>query len=715
MEITIGIDLGTTNTVVFYMKNGRPTPIKFKGSGNMLPSIIYVDEDGSVLVGNAAKSAYYGDAPNGVRSSKTYMGDAGKKWICRGRKFTPTDVATEILKFVRQEVVKKFKGDESTIINAVITVPAEFKSTQIDETKKAGEAAGLKVVRIITEPMAAAVAAVTDMETNGKIMVVDFGGGTFDLALLAAEGDNYKAVVRGGDRQLGGDRFDSVLEKYLLNRISDDTGKDLSTCEKSGIEYNLYWSMLGRLRSAAVTAKENLSNSTETDINLANLFPFEGEMYGLDIQLTRAKFDELSKDIYAEVFKYIDEFVDRGNIKAQDLNEIILAGGSCFIPYIRENIEKRFNKHPNMELDPSILVSYGACLVADHEMHGLESAGATTKYQDIISHSLGVEVIDERNVSVLSKILLENAPYPCAKTKLYTTVYDNQQEIAINVYEAGSHKENVLELEGNHDLYGSMILDGIKPAPQGRPCIAVTFSYDKNRVLTVTATDITAMNLGFNTNEDKIHELLKNLSPEERTKYPRKQLRILKGQKAKTPKRQRPVDFMLLVDSSGSMTELNAMDQAKRACHNLIDQMIDFSIHRMGIISFGTAAQSMIGLGNDKAAMGRAIDSITPRGSTNMIDALNMAADALYRSTNDKVIIMVTDGYPYPASDYSTISVANSVRQKGILIAAIGAGEGVSESFLQQIANQGNAYHIENMKSLQATFKTAISNIMERR
>ncbi len=370
-QIAIGIDLGTTNTVAFCMKNGRPTPIKFVGSGNILPSIIYVDEDGGVLVGNAAKTLCELDAANGVRLSKIYMGDAGKKWICRGREFTPTDVATEILKFVRQAVIQKFQCDANTEINAVITVPVGFSAAQIDATRKAGEATGFDVVRIITEPIAAA-AAVTDLETSGKVMVVDFDDTKLAMSLLEIDSDSLKTLAHIRNNNLGSEYFYAVLEKYLLNKINRDTGKNLTSSKEAGADHRLYSMIHGRLRSAAISAIEDLQNSTGAYIYLPSLFSYDGEMYNFDVNLTREKFDELSEDIYAEIFKQIDELIAEGKIDAQDFNEIILIGDDYCAPYIRDEIERRFNKRLNMELEPSILVAYGACLLADRENHRLE-------------------------------------------------------------------------------------------------------------------------------------------------------------------------------------------------------------------------------------------------------------------------------------------------------------------------------------------------------
>ena len=357
-QIAIGIDLGTTSTVVCYPKNGRPTPIKFRGAGNVLPSIIYVDEDGGILVGNAPKSLYELDAENGVRSSKIFMGDASKKWICRGRKFTPTDVATEILKFTRQKVIQELQCDENANIDAVITVPAEFTAAQIDATKNAGEAAGFNVTQLITEPMAAAMA----INARGKIMVVDFDDNKLALTLLEIDGDSCTMLAHIRNSNICSENFYTVLENYLLKKISRETGRDLASN-----------SMLhGRLISEATRAIEDLRNSAEAYIYLPHLFLFEGEMYNFDLNLTREKFDGLCKDIYAEIFTQIDELIAHAKIFPQDLSEIIFVGDDYCASYVRDALERRFNRRLNLDLEPSTLVAYGACLLANQGNHELE-------------------------------------------------------------------------------------------------------------------------------------------------------------------------------------------------------------------------------------------------------------------------------------------------------------------------------------------------------
>ena len=257
-KVQVGIDLGTTNTLACCRVKGKLKLLKFKGS-NMLPSILYVEkrEDGSLkeIVGKAAKIKGLQDPNNCIRSSKTYIGLTGKNkkiWKCQGKEYNPTDVATLILKEVHKKVRDTYGLEDEDIVQAVITIPAYFTSTQSDETKRAGEKAGMEVLRIITEPVAAAVAVADVDEIKGKIFVVDLGGGTFDVSVLNITNEKYSTLEIGGERRLGGDDFDNALMKHFLKYIEDDLLIDLSSLEKSGLSYQSYYSMMGKIREAAV-------------------------------------------------------------------------------------------------------------------------------------------------------------------------------------------------------------------------------------------------------------------------------------------------------------------------------------------------------------------------------------------------------------------------------------------------------------------------------
>ena len=681
--VTIGIDLGTTNTLACYMKKGKPMLFKFDGE-KMLPSMLYVEEDGSLTIGHEAKVKGKGDPDNLIRSSKTFMGDPNKKWEQRGKSLNPTDVAAEILRQVRATVLRKLKKEEDTVVKAVITVPAYFSGKQKTETKKAGERAGLEVLRIITEPMAAAVAAGREKELNGKLLVVDVGGGTYDLSILEADplAEEYRAIDTDGDHHLGGDDFDDLLYHYFLGRLGEKTGMDFSSLKASGLSVNEYGSLRGRLRSEVENTKKALSESMEKEVSITNLFPYKGSPYTFDIIIERDQFDDICEGIYSKVATRLKDFLSRQSFPVGDIDSVILAGGSCYIPRIREDVEEIVKQQVDTELRLDTLVVFGACIVAEHEANGIAAKGG---FHDIISHSMGVEIVDEDGKLVLSKILEKGKPYPCESTRPYTTSMDNQTTVEINIYEAGSDAEDIAGIE-NHVLYGGMSLDGIRPAPKGMPNINVTFSFDKNQTLKVTAEDMDT--------------------------HVRKQLLIRQDEKVAVKPKQMPVDFVLLLDTSGSM-EGKPIQEAKKACYALANEIIDLSVHRLGLVPFADQAELVYPLGNNRKDFCSKIERISAHGLTNMYSAFCEAETVLKGSTNSKVIIMVSDGMHFGDSN-EPLKKAEGLKKRGMKIITVGVGNGINKKFLQKLAGSGLYYTIRNMNELEDTFRTAIPAIMEK-
>ncbi|MDO5296530.1 MAG: Hsp70 family protein [bacterium] len=680
--VTIGIDLGTTNTLACYMKKGKPTLVKLDDA-KMLRSALYVEPDGSFTIGYDAMVKGTGDPDNLIRSSKTYMGDPLKQYKMRGKSLTPTDVAAEILRQVKATVLKKLKkSEDDTAVKAVITVPAYFSGKQKTETKKAGERAGLEVIRIITEPMAAAVAAGRTKELKGKLLVVDIGGGTFDLSILEADplNEEYKAIDTAGDRRLGGDDFDQLLYDYFLERLSEKTGMDFSTLAASGLDEKDYGSLRGRLADAVEGTKVALSESTEEEVSIANLFPYKGSQYTFDIVVDREQFDEICQDLYQKISAKLEKFLQKQPFSVEQIDSVILAGGSCYIPRIRAEVERLVHKQADTELSLDTLVVTGACIVAEHESSGIETKG----FQDIVSHSMGIEVVNDEGKSVLSKILPKGLPYPCEQTRNYTTAVDNQKEVELNIYEAGSDAEEIPDIRC-HDLYGSITLGGIRPAPKGKPVITVTFSYDESQTLKVTA--------------------------EDQDTHIRQEILIQENKRVALKPKQPPIDFMLLLDTSGSMMG-NPLTEAKKACYALIDGMLDFSVHRLGLVSFANSAQLLLSPSQNKQDMCNKIAGLSAQGGTDMVSALDMADRVLSNTMHGKVVIVVSDGDPYSPGD--TLKTAQSLRSHGVRVVAIGVGRGVREEFLRQLADKGDAYKLDNMNKLEAAFRTAISAIMEK-
>lgn len=684
--VVIGIDLGTTNTLACYMKKGKPTLFKFDGD-KMLPSMLYVEKDGSFTIGHEAKVKGESDPDNLIRSSKTYMGSPDKKWEMRGKSLTPTDVATEILRVVKATVLKKLKKEEDTIVKAVITVPAYFSGKQKTETKKAGERVGLEVLRIITEPMSAAVAAGRSNNVNGKLLVVDVGGGTYDLCILEADpnAEEYKAIDTDGDHHLGGDNFDKKLYDYFLERLGEKTGMNFSSLTASGLSENDYASLRGRLRSIVETTKVALSQNMEKEVSIPNLFPYKGSPYTFDIIIDRDQFNDVCEEIFEKITSQLTNFLNNQSFPINEIDSVVLAGGSCYIPRIRDDVENIVHQQVDTELPLDTLVVIGACIVAEHEANGI----TTGSHTEVVSHSMGVGVIDEAGIYVLSKILEKGRPYGenivCEFTKPYTTSMDNQTTVDINIYEAGDGAEDIADIE-SHELYGSITLDGIRPAPKGVPCINVTFSYDKNQTLKVTAEDMDT--------------------------HIKKEVSIKENEKVEIKPKQLPVDFMLLLDKSGSM-DGEPMRKAKEACNALIKDIIDLSVHRLGFVFFDHNAKLESNLVNNKDRLCKIINDVPDRvdGGTNMYPAFREAEKALKNSTNNKVIIMVSDGDPFDESE--TLIKARNLEDMGIKIIAIGVGN-IKETFLRNLAGNGLYYTINNMNQLEETFRVAIPAIMEK-
>ena len=687
-QITIGIDLGTTNTLAAYMKQGKPTLLKFTG-GILLPSVIYVNEANEILVGKKAKKQYIFYPSAGVKSSKTWMGQTDKKWLCRDREFSPVDVATEVLKEVKSTVLKKMRCDENTVVNAVITYPAYFHGNQIEDTKQAGINAGLNVLRLVPEPMAAAIFALKEFDQRKKILIVDLGGGTFDLSLMEADiaNNSYRTIDLDGDPKLGGDDFDELIMNYFKDCILDETGVDLTSHKASGFGFDEYSTVMSKLINLAEEAKIELSSVEEHEIDEPTLFVYGGKDYDLNMSLSRDRFNHICQPLYERIFSRLDDFIARQkterSLTLDDIGTIVLAGGSCEIPYIMEEIQKRFSCEIDTELDKETLVVNGACLVADNEEKGINLI------HDVISHSLGVESY-ENNTDILSKIIEKGTEYPCQMTREYQTVYDNQEVVEIEIYEAGVDREHVREIRDEqgqeyHKHYGTITLTGIKKAKAGEARINVTFSYDVNRCLTITAEDVDT--------------------------HAKKSLTVTKetvARKKKAGGTQQPMDIVVLLDSSGSMYG-PAIKQAKQACQYLFNELIDLKLHRIALINFENKPYLCSSLSHDAFALTKCLDKISADGGTNMIPAFKMARDILTDSTSNKVVIVVTDGDPWDEPE----SFAKRMIEAGVRIIAIGAGNSIKTKNLQAIASPDDYYKINNMQELKETFKTVVNKIME--
>lgn len=670
--IKVGIDLGTTNTLVATEdKRGKIKEFKFEGSDSLKSVLFY--EDGVIKIGKEASQKGILKPQNRIRSSKTYMGDHSKKWIIEGKEFTPTDVATEILKVIRARIVAKMKLDPEDQIEAVITVPEDFTANQIDETRKAGEKANLKVIKILTEPVAAAIAYGVEMKVSEKIFVLDLGGGTFDVTVLDTDVNKgiYRTISTAGDKRLGGDNFDRVVENILIERIKKETGTDFSSLENFGKnreeEFNLVRSIL---LNEAEKAKIKLSEDDDVVVTASNLFILNDSFYHLDTVVTRKELREKSDFLIEKIEAKVTECLKNKGLRPSDIDRVILVGGSCYLPFMAEIAEDLFEgKKPFSNMDLGTMVVQGATMVA------LEHEGIK-ELEDIISHSLGIEIVGEDGNLEFEAILEKGDIYPIERKKIFTTVRDNQEQVQLNVYEGESIKNM-----SDNEFYGGFALDDIENAAAGVPKIEVTFKFNHSRVLTVIAEDL-------------------------RTGA-RKEVKVKKGERVAG--QTTPVDFALLIDTSGSMRGA-AIREAKRGCITLIEEILDLDRHRLGLINFGDQVNILTDLTTDRKKLVRCIEEITVYGGTNMTEAIIKSSKLLENSINQKVSVIVTDGGPNNRT--KALAEAKIAMEKGIRMITIGAGQDVDHSYLKQISSTPkDYYHIDDIAELGNIFEKIVASI----
>ncbi|WP_072525162.1 molecular chaperone DnaK [Clostridium sp. Marseille-P3244] len=460
----IGIDLGTTNSCVAVMEGGQPTVIANTEGARTTPSVVAFTKTGERLVGEPAKRQAVTNAARTISSIKREMGTDYKVDI-DGKKYSPQEISAMILQKLKADA-EGYLGEKVT--EAVITVPAYFNDAQRQATKDAGKIAGLDVKRIINEPTAAALAYGLDNEKEQKIMVYDLGGGTFDVSIIEIGDGVIEVLSTAGNNRLGGDDFDQKITDYMLADFKAKEGVDLSGDKMA----------LQRLKEAAEKAKKELSSATTTNINLPFITATSEGPKHFDMNLTRAKFDELTRDLVDKTAEPVRRALSDAGITAADLGQVLLVGGSTRIPAVQEEVKRLTGKEPSKSLNPDECVALGAS-VQGGKLAGDAGAGDILLL-DVTPLSLSIETMG----GVATRLIERNTTIPTKKSQIFSTAADNQTAVDINVVQGER------QFAKDNKSLGQFRLDGIPPAPRGVPQIEVTFDIDANGIVNVSAKDL---------------------------------------------------------------------------------------------------------------------------------------------------------------------------------------------------------------------------------
>ena len=490
MSKIIGIDLGTTNSCVAVMEGGKPTVIANTEGARTTPSVVAFTKTGERLVGEPAKRQAVTNADKTISSIKRDMGSDVKKAI-DDKKYSPQEISAMILQKLKADA-ESYLGEKVT--EAVITVPAYFNDAQRQATKDAGKIAGLDVKRIINEPTAAALAYGLDNEKEQKIMVYDLGGGTFDVSIIEIGEGVIEVLATSGNNRLGGDDFDQRITDYMLAEFKKAEGVDLSNDKMA----------LQRLKEAAEKAKKELSSATTTNINLPFITATSEGPKHFDMNLTRAKFDELTHDLVEATAVPVQNALKDAGLNASELGQVLLVGGSTRIPAVQDKVKQLTGKEPSKSLNPDECVALGASIQGG-KLAGDAGAGEILLL-DVTPLSLSIETLG----GVATRLIERNTTIPTKKSQVFSTAADNQTAVDINVVQGER------QFARDNKSLGQFRLDGIPPARRGMPQIEVTFDIDANGIVNVSAKDLgtgkeqhITITAGSNMSDDDIERAVK--------------------------------------------------------------------------------------------------------------------------------------------------------------------------------------------------------------